>query len=98
MATTAYIALGSNLGDRRAYLERAAEVLRGLPGVTVTRQSSLYETAPVGGPAGQGPYLNAVAEVRTALSAEALLRALQDVEGRLGRVRQERDGPRTIDL
>ncbi len=98
MATTAYIALGSNLGDRRAYLERAVEALRGLGGVTLTRLSSLYETAPVGGPPGQGPYLNAVAEVRTDLPAEALLRALLDVESQLGRVRQERDGPRTIDL
>jgi 2-amino-4-hydroxy-6-hydroxymethyldihydropteridine diphosphokinase len=98
MATTAYIALGSNLGDRRAYLERAVEALGALPGVTVLRRSSLYETAPVGGPPGQGPYLNAVAEVRTDLPAEALLRALLDIESQLGRVRQERDGPRTIDL
>jgi 2-amino-4-hydroxy-6-hydroxymethyldihydropteridine diphosphokinase len=98
MPTTAYIALGSNLGDRRAYLERAAEAMRGTPGVTVERLSSLYETAPVGGPPGQGPYLNAVAELRSDLPAEALLRALLDVEQRLGRVRQERDGPRTIDL
>jgi 2-amino-4-hydroxy-6-hydroxymethyldihydropteridine diphosphokinase len=98
MTVTAFVALGSNLGDRRAYLERAAEALRGLPGVTVTRQSSLYETAPVGGPAGQGPYLNAAAEVRTDLPAEALLHALLDIESQLGRVRQERDGPRTIDL
>ncbi|HZY88495.1 MAG TPA: 2-amino-4-hydroxy-6-hydroxymethyldihydropteridine diphosphokinase, partial [Gemmataceae bacterium] len=98
MTVTAFVALGSNLGDRRAYLGRAAEALRGLPGVTVARQSSLYETAPVGGPAGQGPYLNAAAEVRTDLPAEALLHALLDIESQLGRVRQERDGPRTIDL
>ena len=62
------------------------------------RVSSLYETAPVGGPAGQGPYLNAAAELRTELAAEALLRLLLEVESGLGRVRTERDGPRTIDL
>ena len=48
MATTAFIALGSNLGDRRAYQERAVEALRGLSGVALTRLSSLYETAPAG--------------------------------------------------
>jgi 3-oxoacyl-[acyl-carrier protein] reductase len=98
MAATAYIALGSNLGDRRAYLDRALAELRGRPGVEVTRVSSVYETAPVGGPAGQGPYLNAVAELRTTLAAAGLLQLLLDVESGLGRVRAERDGPRTIDL
>jgi 3-oxoacyl-[acyl-carrier protein] reductase len=98
MASTAYIALGSNLGDRRAYLDRALAELRGRPGVEVTRVSSVYETAPVGGPAGQGPYLNAVAELRTTLAAAGLLQLLLDVESGLGRVRAERDGPRTIDL
>ena len=98
MAATAYIGLGSNLGDRRAYLDRALAGLRGWPGVEVTRISSVYETAPVGGPAGQGPYLNAVAELRTDLAPEALLQVLLAVESGLGRVRAERDGPRTIDL
>jgi len=98
MAATAYIALGSNLGDRLAYLDRALAELRGRPGVEVTRVSSVYETAPVGGPAGQGPYLNAVAELRTTLAAAGLLQLLLDVESGLGRVRAERDGPRTIDL
>ena len=98
MAVTAYIGLGGNLGDRRAYLDRALAALRGRPGVAVTRVSSLYETAPVGGPAGQGPYLNAVAELRTDLDADALLAVLMEVESGLGRVRAERDGPRTIDL
>jgi 3-oxoacyl-[acyl-carrier protein] reductase len=98
MAATAYIALGSNLGDRRAYLDRALADLRGRPCVEVTRVSSVYETAPVGGPAGQGPYLNAAAELRTTLAPVALLQILLDVESGLGRVRAERDGPRTIDL
>jgi 3-oxoacyl-[acyl-carrier protein] reductase len=96
--TTAYVALGSNLGDRRAHLDRALAELRGRPRVEVLRISSLYETAPVGGPPGQGPYLNAVAELRTTLPPEALLQTLLDVEDALGRVRAEKDGPRTIDL
>ncbi len=98
MAATAYIGLGSNLGDRRAALDRALAELRGRPGVAVARVSSVYETAPVGGPAGQGPYLNAVAELRTDLAPADLLRTLLDVESGLGRVRTEKDGPRTIDL
>ena len=59
MPVTAYIALGSNLGDRRAQLDRALELLRGRPGVVVGRVSAYRETEPVGGPAGQGQYLNA---------------------------------------
>ena len=98
MAATAYIGLGSNLGDRRARLDAALAALRGRTGVAVTRVSSIYETAPVGGPAGQGPYLNAVAELRTELDPEALLRVLLEIESAQGRVRTERDGPRTLDL
>jgi 2-amino-4-hydroxy-6-hydroxymethyldihydropteridine diphosphokinase len=98
MPTTAYVALGSNLGDRRDFLDRALQLLREHPHVTVTNVSSYHETEPVGGPAGQGHYLNAAAAVQTDLSAPALLRLLLDVENQLGRVRQERFGPRTIDL
>lgn len=98
MTVTAYVALGSNLGDRRDYLERALQALRDHPGVAVTRISSFRETEPVGGPAGQGPYLNAVAEIQTDLPPLDLLRLLHDVEQRLGRVRTERWGPRTLDL
>src|SRR5690606_32959449 len=64
----------------------------------VVARSSLYRTAPVGGPAGQADYLNAVVALRTGLSTHGLLRALQDVEERVGRVRGERWGPRTLDL
>jgi 3-oxoacyl-[acyl-carrier protein] reductase len=98
MAATAYIALGSNLGDRLTHLDQALAELRRRPGVAVMRVSSVYETAPVGGPAGQGPYLNAAAELRTILAPAALLQILLDVESGLGRVRTEHDGPRTIDL
>jgi 2-amino-4-hydroxy-6-hydroxymethyldihydropteridine diphosphokinase len=98
MTATACIGLGSNQGDRRDSLRRAVEMLAAVPGVEVVRQSSLYETAPVGGPPGQGPYLNAAVIIRTTLPPRDLLAVLLDVEARLGRVRTVRDGPRTIDL
>src|SRR5262245_906882 len=97
MSTTAYLALGSNLGVRQRTLRDSLARLQGA-GVMIGRVSSLYETAPVSGPPGQGPYLNAVAEIQTTLTARALLDLLLDVEKRLGRVRGERWGPRTIDL
>jgi 2-amino-4-hydroxy-6-hydroxymethyldihydropteridine diphosphokinase len=96
--TTAYIALGSNLGDRRATLGRALAALGEQGGLRVARVSPVYETRPVGGPAGQGPYLNAVAEVETELAPHSLLDVLLAVERDLGRVRDEPNGPRTIDL
>lgn len=98
MTVTAYIALGSNLGDRRGFLDQALTALRARPGIEVIRVSSYHETAPVGGPPGQGPYLNAAAELRTTLEPKDLLHALLDVEQSLGRERHERFGPRTIDL
>jgi 2-amino-4-hydroxy-6-hydroxymethyldihydropteridine diphosphokinase len=94
----AYIALGSNLGNRQAYLEQALKALRDHPAIAVLRVSTFLETEPVGGPPGQGPYLNAAAELETSLSAEDLLRVLIETEARLGRVRAERFGSRTIDL
>src|SRR5580700_3327092 len=96
MSATAYIALGSNLGDRRDHLDRGFAALRSR--VAVTQVSSIYETAPVGGPAGQGPYLNAAAELQTDLSPHDLLYFLLETEHALGRVRTEKDGPRTLDL
>jgi 2-amino-4-hydroxy-6-hydroxymethyldihydropteridine diphosphokinase len=98
MTAIAYVGLGSNLGDRQGHLDRAVAALGGLDGVSVTRRSSAYETAPVGGPAGQGAYLNAAVELSTSLPPEALLRQLLAIEQQLGRVRTVKDGPRTIDL
>src|SRR5207245_6107210 len=60
-----YIALGSNLGDRRGYLEKAIQALQEQPGIDVSQVSSYYLTAPIGGPAGQGAFLNAAAELKT---------------------------------
>jgi 2-amino-4-hydroxy-6-hydroxymethyldihydropteridine diphosphokinase len=98
MPVTAYVALGSNLGEREDFLKRALEAMRRQPGLSVERVSSVHETEPLGGPAGQGKYLNAVAELRTDLKAKQLLDALLGIEKSLGRVREQRFGPRTIDL
>lgn len=89
------VALGSNLGDRLETL-RAAVVALGELG-DVEAVSSLYETAPVGGPE-QGPYLNAVAVLSTPLGPLALLSELLRIESEQGRVRRERWGPRSLDL
>src|SRR3954449_12855145 len=93
-----FLALGSNLGDRQARLDGAVRRLRAEPGVSVRRVSSYYETSPVGGPPGQGDYLNAVVEVETTLPPDILLRRLLDIEEQAGRVRSEANAPRTLDL
>jgi len=93
--TRAAVALGSNLGDRVRHLCRAVEGLRSV--ATVVAVSSVYETAPVGGPE-QGPYLNAVVVIDTDLEAHQLLEALHDIEQVAGRERTVRWGPRTLDL
>ncbi|MEJ2698467.1 MAG: 2-amino-4-hydroxy-6-hydroxymethyldihydropteridine diphosphokinase [Desulfuromonadales bacterium] len=95
---TAYLALGSNLGNREAALRGAREALDDIPGVEVAASSSLYETDPVGGPAGQGPFLNAVLRVKTTLSAPVLLQHCLAVEDCFGRRRLEHWGPRTLDV
>ena len=98
LMVTVFIALGSNVGDRRRFLDLATERLRAEPGVRFVRVSAYYETAPVGGPSGQGAYLNAVAELETALKPENLLALLLDIETSLGRIRKEVNDPRTLDL
>jgi 2-amino-4-hydroxy-6-hydroxymethyldihydropteridine diphosphokinase len=96
-SVTAYIGLGSNLGDRMFHLREAIRLLDTHPGIRVTRLSSVYETAPVGF-LDQPDFCNMVAEVRTTLSAYGLLRAMLETERTLHRVRTVRWGPRTIDL
>jgi 2-amino-4-hydroxy-6-hydroxymethyldihydropteridine diphosphokinase len=98
MSTTAYLALGSNLGDRRENLDRAVQMLRETPGIIVRAVSHYQKTEPVGGPAGQGTYLNAAVGIVTDLSPENLLRTCLAIESQLGRIRAQRFGPRTIDI
>ncbi|WP_457629064.1 2-amino-4-hydroxy-6-hydroxymethyldihydropteridine diphosphokinase [Oceanithermus sp.] len=95
--TRVLIALGSNLGDRAGFLLAGLAHLGELEGFAPGRLSPVYETEPVG-PAGQGPYLNAVLEGESAHAPRALLDALLAIERALGRVRDHRWGPRTLDL
>ena len=93
----AYLGLGANLGDPARQLRAALERLNAAEEMAVTRVSSFYRTPPLG-PADQPWYVNAVAQVRTRLAPEEVLRLLQQVETALGRVRGERWGPQRIDL
>jgi 2-amino-4-hydroxy-6-hydroxymethyldihydropteridine diphosphokinase len=93
----AYLALGSNVGDRAALLQLAVDELRAAPEVRVVAVSGVYETEPVGGPP-QDAYLNAVVAVDTTIDPHALLSLAQRVERRGERQRGERWGPRTLDV
>jgi dihydroneopterin aldolase/2-amino-4-hydroxy-6-hydroxymethyldihydropteridine diphosphokinase len=92
-AHSAFIALGSNLGDREAYLRLGVAGLG-----NVIAMSDVYETDPVGGPDGQGPFLNMVVEVETSLDPSALLRRCQRIEAEAMRQRTVHWGPRTLDV
>lgn len=94
---TCYIGIGSNLGERSAHIASAIEKLRLTEGVSRVRPSSLYETEPEGD-IPQGRYLNGVLEVDTELPARELMERLLAIEASLGRVRRDRNAPRTIDL
>jgi len=95
--TTAYIGLGSNLGNREESIRSALRMLAEADNIEVTRVSELIETAPLGD-TNQPEYLNGVAEVKTALSANALHKILLDIELSLGRIRKEKWAPRIIDM
>ena len=94
---TAFVGIGSNLGDRETNLRRAVELLSAEDGIEVLAMSEIRETDPVG-PVEQRPFLNGAVKVETSLGPHELLGRLLSVENRLGRVRSERWGPRTIDL
>ena len=98
MSMPALIALGSNLGDRKALLDCAIAGLRETAGVTVRAVSTYHESTAVGGPGGQGQFLNAAASLETTLNPPALLRQLQQIEQSAGRLRSVRWGERTLDL
>jgi 2-amino-4-hydroxy-6-hydroxymethyldihydropteridine diphosphokinase len=94
---TAYIELGSNVGNRGSFISKALKMLAETDNVEVVRRSNLVETAPLGAE-NQPDYLNAVAEINTTLGAEDLHKKLHSIESSLGRVRREKWSPRTIDL
>lgn len=95
--TRAYLGLGSNLGDRLATLQRAVDLLREMPGVDVVACSRVWESDPVGGPP-QPDFLNVALRIDTSLEPKGLLSACNEVEVALERVRDERWGPRTVDV
>lgn len=92
------VGVGSNLGDRRAHMEQGVALLHAGGVGRVIARSSLIETAPVGGPDGQGAFLNGVWIVASDFGPHQLLAELQRIETRCGRVRTVRWGPRTLDL
>ena len=93
---TSYIGIGANLGTPRDTVVTAAQDIARLPGVISTQLSPLYRSAPVDA---SGPdYINAVLKAETTLAADALLRALQDIENQHGRLRPYRNAPRSLDL
>ncbi len=95
-----FVALGSNLGDRAEHLAAALAALGRSPGVRLLAAADPVETEPVGGPPGQGRYLNTVAQLETTLSARDLLERMQAIERGAGRerAREGHHGPRTLDL
>ena len=94
---TAYLALGANLGDKWENMREAVRLLEAEGRCTVVARSSIYVTKPVG-LEDQPDFVNAVIEVKTSLSPADLLKLCNDVEGRLGRERTIRWGPRVIDI
>ena len=97
LTSEVFIALGSNIGNRKNYIHNAIILLGNNPEITVVKQSSLIETKPVG-PIEQDLFINAVIEISTSLTPQELLATCLAVEEQIGRVRTQRWGPRTIDL
>ena len=97
MKDVAYIALGSNLGQREVFLAQARDAIGALGGTRLLGQTQVEETAPIG-PVAQGPFLNQMIAIETELSPRELLAELQRIEAAAGRVRATRWGPRTLDL
>ena len=96
--TRAFLSLGSNLGDRLAYLRAALDALGRGPSMSFVGTSKVYETAPVEVEGEQPDYLNCVAELECGLTAIELLRYCQGVESALGRERKGEKAPRTVDV
>ena len=97
MIETVYIALGANLGNRERNLRNAYEYMSASEDIQTLKISRFYETAPLGGPP-QPMFLNAALELQTSMTPHQLLEKLQQIELRMGRIRKEKWGPRTIDI
>lgn len=96
--TTAYLGLGSNLGNRRAFLRGGRDALAAHPEIALKTLSGIYETEAQGGPDDNPPFLNAVIEIETTLSPQALLVACMAIEDEFGRTRPAEWAPRTLDI
>lgn len=96
ISTPTAIALGSNLGDSQSILQNSLKLLAKTPGITLQRCSSWYQTAPIGPP--QPDFINGCALLEVKLKPQELLETLLEIEAKFGRVRQARNGPRTLDL
>ncbi|MCX5713733.1 MAG: 2-amino-4-hydroxy-6-hydroxymethyldihydropteridine diphosphokinase [Candidatus Omnitrophica bacterium] len=96
--TACYLSIGSNLGDRRKYIKTAIKKIKSLKDTRFLKVSRIIETEPVGGPSGQGRFLNACLKIDTKLSPLALLNKLKIIEKQLGRKDTVRWGARTMDL
>jgi len=94
---TCYIGIGSNIGDRSKFIENAIGELKRTKEIDYKRSSSIYETEPVSD-IPQGKFLNGVLEIETGLAPKALFEALNKIEKKLGRVRNLKNAPRTVDL
>ena len=99
---TCYIGIGSNLGNRQEYIDKAINIIKSSKNIIFKRSSSIYETDPVSAPpfggSPQGKFLNGVLEVETALEPRELLKELNGIEMEIGRRRTVKDAPREIDL
>ena len=95
---TAYLGLGSNLGNRMAFLRGGRDALISKPGIDFVKASGVYETEAVGGPPDNPLFLNSVLEIKTSLSPQELLQACLAVEDDFGRSRPVRWAPRTLDI
>jgi len=98
--TDVYLGLGSNLGDRASFLQRAMDAVAALPGTELVARSSIYETPPMG-PQDQGAYLNMAMHVRSSIEPVELMHQIRKIERSLGRAEpalRRHWGPREIDI
>ncbi|MDH3454089.1 MAG: 2-amino-4-hydroxy-6-hydroxymethyldihydropteridine diphosphokinase [Desulfuromonadales bacterium] len=95
---TAYLGLGSNLGNRLAFLRGGRDTLVNQPGIELIQTSGVYETEAVGGPSDNPPFLNAVMQIQTSLEPDQLLETCLAVETEFGRSRSAKWAPRTLDI
>ncbi len=93
-----YLGVGSNLGNRKRNIQLAVKNINSLKNTYILKRSGIISSLPLGGPSGQGKYLNAVLKIKTNFTPENLLKKLKKIENDLGRAKSARFAPRVIDL